>query len=108
MIKNILNLIKARRMNLSSILEREPLTLLDVREVREFQTAHAEGAINIPLSQIPARIEEIRQMQGTIVAYCLSGNRSGQAVRYLEQQGLREVYNGGSLNNILRNRQMVL
>ncbi|HCT24025.1 MAG TPA: rhodanese-like domain-containing protein, partial [Chitinophagaceae bacterium] len=29
--------------------------------------------------------------------YCRSGNRSGQAVGYLQQQGFTNIYNGGSL-----------
>lgn len=99
------NFNRNKKMDLSSILSGNEVTLLDVREPFEFASGHAEGAVNIPLSLIPLRMDEIRQMGTPIVAYCRSGNRSGQAVRFLQKQGFEEVYNGGSLDNILRHLQ---
>jgi phage shock protein E len=40
-------------------------------------------------------------MQGPIVVYCRSGNRSGMAMSLLKQAGLSEVYNGGGLHDML-------
>lgn len=40
-------------------------------------------------------------MSKPIVAYCRSGMRSGQAVAFLKAQGCSEVYNGGSIMDLL-------
>ncbi|NBX28662.1 MAG: rhodanese-like domain-containing protein [Chitinophagia bacterium] len=81
-------------------------TLLDVRSTMEFEGEHIEGAINIPLDVVESRIKEIAQMPKPIVVYCLSGGRSGVATSILQQNGIKESYNGGgifTLNNILNN-----
>jgi phage shock protein E len=76
-------------------------TVVDVREINEFALGHFEGAINIPLGIIPLRLDEFKSMNGPIVVYCRSGNRSGMAMNLLKQAGLSEVYNGGGLNDML-------
>ena len=76
-------------------------TVVDVRETNEFALGHFEGAINIPLGIIPFRLDEFKSMNGPIVVYCRSGNRSGMAMNLLKQAGLSEVYNGGGLNDML-------
>jgi rhodanese-related sulfurtransferase len=53
------------------------------------------GSINIPLNEVPHRVEELRQKPRPLILCCASGNRSGQATYFLEQHGLEEVYNGG-------------
>lgn len=76
-------------------------TVIDVREINEFESGHFEGAINIPLGNIPIRIAELKAMNGPIVVYCRSGNRSGMAMSLLKQAGLIDVYNGGALEDML-------
>lgn len=76
-------------------------TVIDVREINEFESGHFEGAINIPLGNIPMRIAELKAMNGPIVVYCRSGNRSGMAMSLLKQAGLIDVYNGGALEDML-------
>jgi phage shock protein E len=75
--------------------------VIDVREINEFESGHFEGAINIPLGSIPMRIAELKAMNGPIVLYCRSGNRSGMAMSLLKQAGLIDVYNGGALADML-------
>lgn len=70
-------------------------TIIDVRTPSEFSMGKVEGSINIPLNEIPDRIEEFKNIDGDIVLCCASGNRSGQATMFLEQNGLNNVYNGG-------------
>jgi len=36
------------------------ITIIDVRTPQEFAAGHVEGSINIPLQELPQRIEEIR------------------------------------------------
>lgn len=78
--------------------------IIDVRSRMEFMGGHVAGSINIPLQEIPNRIEEIREMGETIFC-CASGNRSGQAVNYLKAQGINCENGGGwmELNYKLQN-----
>lgn len=87
-------------MDLQNIINQENTTLVDVREPFETMFGKANGAVNIPLRKIQSRVAEFRQMSKPIIVYCRSGNRSGQAMRYLKEQGIEEVYNGGSLSEV--------
>jgi phage shock protein E len=75
-------------------------TIVDVRSPQEFAQDHYPGAINIPVDQVPQRVQEFKEMKTPIVAYCRSGNRSGMAVSILKQAGVQEVYNGGGLEDL--------
>ena len=70
-------------------------TLVDVRTSSEFQSGNVEGSINIPLDEVPDRINDFKAMKGTIIVYCVSGGRSGQAAAFLEMHGVENIYNGG-------------
>ncbi len=62
--------------------------LLDVREQDEWDAGHAPSAVHIPLSDLPARLDELPDIDaGTLAVVCRSGGRSGQAVAWLSQQG---------------------
>ena len=82
-------------MHLEKILQEKRGTIVDVRSPGEFMGGHVQGSINIPLQEITKRIEELKKLKQPLVLCCASGNRSGQAVAYLAQQGI-ECYNGGS------------
>lgn len=86
---------------MEELLANPATTVVDVREIGEFAGGHFEGAINIPLGIVPLRLDEFKAMNGPIVVYCRSGNRSGMAMSLLRQAGLTEVYNGGGLNDML-------
>jgi len=60
--------------------------LLDVRTPFEFATDAIAGAINIPLDELANRLDEL-PTDRTIITYCSSGNRSGQAAQLLLDQG---------------------
>lgn len=70
-------------------------TIIDVRTPAEFADGHVQGSINIPLNEVPHRIEDIAPMPQPIVLCCASGGRSGQATAYLQSEGI-ECENGGS------------
>jgi rhodanese-related sulfurtransferase len=73
------------------ILERvgagEPVTILDVREPSETAGGVIPGAILIPLGQLRARWEEVKDAN-EIVCYCAVGARSLQAAHFLREKGL--------------------
>lgn len=60
--------------------------LIDVREVHEFKQGHIPGAVNIPLSQVRRRLDEIPK-DSPVYLYCKSGMRSKQAGKVLSKNG---------------------
>ncbi len=66
--------------------------LVDVREPAELADGSLPGAVNIPLGSLPARVGEL-DPDRTVVLLCRSGNRSGQAGRWLADHGFRDVVN---------------
>lgn len=60
--------------------------LLDVRDDDEFAESHADGAVNIPLSQLRDRLTELPKDR-SIHTYCGVGQRAYYAVRLLAQHG---------------------
>ncbi|MBU6499339.1 MAG: rhodanese-like domain-containing protein, partial [Rhodospirillales bacterium] len=45
------------------------VTLIDVRPVEEFAAGHIPGAVNVPLADLPRRLDAL-PTDRTIVAYC--------------------------------------
>jgi len=77
----------------------EKINLIDVREEWEFEEFNLNGKL-IPLGQIPSRLDELNDLKDEeIIVHCRSGNRSGQAKRFMEQQGFTKVRNllGGTM-----------
>ncbi len=85
--------------NLSEIINSNTF-LVDVREDFEFASGSVKGAVNIPLSQLPNQINKFKGKQN-IVVFCRSGNRSSQAKSFLESKGINNVFNGGSVNDVM-------
>ncbi|MCT6772771.1 rhodanese-like domain-containing protein [Riemerella anatipestifer] len=70
--------------------------LIDVREPMELEMdGNIEAAKNIPLGELEDRKEEVTSLDGNVILFCRSGNRSGKAVEYFKSLGLTNVYNGG-------------
>jgi len=72
--------------------------MLDVREPFELAVEHVEGAVNIPLGQLRARLDELPRDK-PIHVICRSGQRAYYATRLLLQHGFdaRNV-SGGMLS----------
>lgn len=62
--------------------------LLDVRDADEFKRSRIDGAVNIPLSELRSRIDELPKDR-EIMTYCLIGQRSYYANRILVQNGFK-------------------
>ncbi len=83
-------------MSLIDVLKSGSYTLIDVRESLELEMDGAiDGAQNIPLGEVEERKEEILSVEGPVVLFCRSGNRSGKALEFLTAEGLKDGYNGG-------------
>ena len=68
--------------------------IIDVRSSLEFLDGNVAGSINIPLQEIPQRVDEIKEMHSPIILCCASGARSENATQYLASRGI-ECENGG-------------
>lgn len=73
--------------------------LVDVRTPEEFAEGSAKGAVNIPLQEISHRVGEFKG-KGQIVVFCRSGNRSSQAKSILEENGISNIINGGTWEQV--------
>ena len=74
--------------------------LVDVRTPGEFAEGNVKGSVNIPLDQVQNQLAKFKAKEN-IVVFCRSGNRSGQAKAILEQNGFKNVTNGGTWQDIL-------
>ncbi len=76
----------------------DDFVLVDVREPHEVQICKIEGAILIPLGEVPRRYAELDATKDLVV-HCRSGARSGKAVAFLRDHGYPKAQNltGGIL-----------
>ena len=90
---------------LSYIASNKPVTILDVRTVKEFNQGHIRNAINIPLSDLMFGMKRLgADKTRELIIYCRSGRRAAVAIKFLSRyhftniRGLR-----GHLNAWVRN-----
>ncbi|MCB0410558.1 MAG: rhodanese-like domain-containing protein [Flavobacteriales bacterium] len=75
--------------------------IIDVRTKGEYQSGHIKGSVNIPLNELPNKLNKIKKDK-VVITCCASGMRSASAKSILSSNGFQEVHNGGgwsSLNN---------
>lgn len=72
--------------------ENTPPALIDVRETWEYEGVHAQGAVNIPLSQLQQRQAEVPRDR-EVLFICQMGGRSLMATRYMREQGVQQGVN---------------
>lgn len=64
--------------------------VIDVRETDEYVEGHVPGALNIPMGQLPSRLDELDR-DAPVHVICASGNRSSAMVDVLVAQGFYAV-----------------
>ncbi|HQV76853.1 MAG TPA: rhodanese-like domain-containing protein [Chitinophagales bacterium] len=74
--------------------QKENAVLLDVRTAAEIAEGSIEDHIAIDIQQ-PNFMEKVGTLDKskTYFVYCRSGNRSGQACKYMATQGFEKLYN---------------
>lgn len=70
---------------------RDDLVLLDIREPGEVRHGHADGAILIPMNQVPERLAEIPKDK-KLVVYCAAGARSYGVTGWLREHGYADSW----------------
>ena len=75
----------------------EALVVLDVREDDEWRAGHVEGAVHIPLSELPARAGEVGSA-AQVLCVCRVGGRSAYATMLLRRNGVAAVNLHGGMH----------
>ena len=88
--------------NFIDILKLNKIDILDVRRESEFKNKHIEGAINIPLSNLKDKAQDIRQSDNLYI-HCAAGYRSVIAISILRKMGYNKLINiSDGFNGILK------
>ena len=80
------------------LMNKEDVVVLDVREPSETIGGKIAKAIQIPVSGMTKRIDELdKHKDKTMLVYCKTGARAGVACKQLSKNGFDKVYslNGG-------------
>ena len=87
-VKEVGNLVATRLLNSGTV------TLLDIREPKEFDGKRLPNATHIPFSQFASRGYELAKLKGQpVIVYGERGARSRSAADTLAKRGFGEVYN---------------
>jgi rhodanese-related sulfurtransferase len=74
------------------LINREDAVVVDVRDSKEFGLGHIAGAINIPLSSLDSRLDELdKYKEKPVVVVCKIGQQAGAAGRKLKAKGHADV-----------------
>ena len=76
----------------------EKLTILDVREIHEYNAGHIPSAENFPLSTLGSDFSKLDKDQKYYVI-CQAGGRSAKAYDFLDAQGFDVINIEGGMNN---------
>ena len=71
--------------DLAQVRHHRQVTILDVRRADEHDAARIEGALNIPLHELPSRLIEVPDAE--IWVHCASGYRASVAASFLDAAG---------------------
>lgn len=75
----------------AALLKEARTKLIDVREPWEFETAHIDGSLHIPIGEIPARVHQELDPEEHLVVLCHHGMRSMNVTAWLRGQGFEQV-----------------
>jgi len=74
---------------------------IDARSGVEYSMGHVEGAHNIPYDEIAEQIASVTtDKDAKIHLYCRSGNRSGKALKVLQEMGYTNAHNDGGISDL--------
>jgi len=66
--------------------------LLDVRTPEEFAGGHIEGALLVPVAELPDRLDQLGGYEDRgVVVYCERGGRANQALDILAEAGFHNL-----------------
>ena len=71
--------------DLASVRHHRPVVILDVRRRQEWDAAHIEGAVHIPVHELHGRLAEVPA--GEVWVHCEAGYRASVAASFLDASG---------------------
>lgn len=81
---------------------RKGAVIVDLRTAHEFDKGKIPGSINIPVDRVGINFERIRNLKKPII-FCTSPGISSQAaIKMMKDKGLKEVYDGGNWERLLK------
>lgn len=81
--------------------DRAEIVIVDIRSEEEFKRGTIDGAINLPIEEIPARIDELEK-EKTIYVLCHTGEKSKGITEELTKQGFTACNVEGGYRSFLR------
>jgi rhodanese-related sulfurtransferase len=85
--------VKAADLN-TELAEAAPI-VVDLRPVEDFAGGHIEGAINIPITELFTKLDQLPDKAAPVVLVCASGHRGGIGLIALKMIGYTDVRNLG-------------
>ena len=82
---------------LADVRHHRPVVVLDVRRDEEYAAARIEGAVNVPLHELPARLADVPE--GEVWVHCAGGYRASVAASLLSADGRTLVAVDDSFDN---------
>ncbi len=73
--------------------------IIDVRSKGEYAGGHIKGSKNIPVDSLASHISKLKKDK-VIITCCASGMRSGAAKNILQNNGFKQVHNGGGWHSL--------
>jgi glyoxylase-like metal-dependent hydrolase (beta-lactamase superfamily II)/rhodanese-related sulfurtransferase len=83
--------------DLADVRHHRPVVVLDVRREQEFAEARIEGAVNIPIHELPRRVDEVPE--GEVWVHCAAGYRASVAASFVAAAGRTLVAIDDSFDN---------
>ena len=75
----------------ASLMSESKARLIDVREPWEFETAHIEDSLLMPMGDVPARAHQELDPDERLVVMCHHGMRSMNVAVWLRNQGFEQA-----------------
>ena len=76
--------------------------VVDVRTGTEYDRGHFPDAFNIPVDRIIISADRLKEAKRPVIICCNTGERSSIAVQQLKSKGLKNVYNGGNWEKLVK------
>ncbi len=84
--KNTLSTLQA-----TQLLNKGKALILDVRSAEEFKAGHLRASRNIPLNELPTRLNDLDK-SATLLVICQTDARAGRGAAQLRRAGFTDVY----------------
>ena len=80
-------------LEVNEMIKKNPiLKIIDVREQWEYDKCHIDNSTHIPMGKIPDSIDQFKDKYEYVIV-CHHGIRSRTVALYLEQKGVKNLYN---------------